>query len=84
MYKELNIKKPNNSIKKQAEDLNSYFSKGDIQVANRHMKRCSTSLIMRKIQIKSTKIYNLTPANIVIIKKTTRSSHCGAVVNKSD
>ena len=80
---QLNIRIPKSPIKTWGKVLNRQSSKEDIQLANKHMKRYSTLLSIRKTQIKTTMRYHLTPVRMAIIKKY-RNNKCWRVCGEKE
>ena len=73
-------KTSNNAIRKRVEDLNRQFSKADMQMVNRNLKRCSILLIIKEMLTKTTMRYYLSPVRMSIIRKSTNGGFPGCLV----
>jgi hypothetical protein len=73
-FKKLNSPKISDPIKKRAMELNRTFSKEEVQMTKKHMKKCSPSLAIKEMQIKTTPRFHLTPVRIAIIKNTNKNN----------
>jgi hypothetical protein len=74
--KKLKSTKINEPMKKWATELNRIFSKEEIQMSKKHMKKCSPSLAIKEMQIKTTLRFYFTPVRIAIIKNITTNNKC--------
>ena len=77
-----NTRKTHNPIKKWGKDLNRHFFKEDIQIAKKHLKRCSTSLTLREMQVETTMRYHLTLVRMAIIQKSTNNKRWRGCIEK--